>query len=290
VFLARVIVVSGFIPQDSGKTWFTLGLTGALRDLGSSFAVYKPVAAHNLWFSPRTLVKSFELRVLVGNDVLAYYERGVVSNIAKSNPVALALAPRSLYSSSSVAEYLESYEDFTKTLVLARITDCAESTTRHLVIRENLEKTPPRMRSVVEELAKTLSSAESTANEVLDYLRSEELTENLEKCLEEISRGVDVVVVESFNDAVVPYTSLLSRVDGLIIVAPGHVLLYTSREAIRSHVSESIRLLGDEGYRSRYLVERAKPARVFNTPLQVEPSTSEVHYEVAKTTVSSSTT
>ena len=278
----RIVVISGLLPHDSGKTWFTLGLLEALRHLGLNATVYKPVAAHNLWFSPRTLVKSIEFKLLVGNDVLAYYERGVIRDIAKSNPVALGLAPRDLFATSSLDEYLESFEEFTKMLVITRFTDCASGIVRHFVISENLEKTPLLVRSRIEELAEVLSSVKSTVREVLNYLRSEELTVNLEKCLEELSSNMDIVVVESFNDAVVPFTSLLDKLSTLIVVTPGYVLLYTERELVKNTVIKSISALGDEGYRAKYLVEGLKPTRVLSSELQVEPSASRVHVETAR--------
>jgi predicted P-loop ATPase/GTPase len=280
--LTRILVVSGLIPIDSGKTWFTLGLADALRSVGFSVGVYKPVAAHNLWFNPRTLYRSSALGVLAGNDILAYYDREVVSDIARANPIALALAPRDLLTTSSVDEYLESFENLSKILVLARITQCSSGSVEHLVIRENLEKTPPILRRRIEELARDLGCRDSSVSEVLGYLRSNESTRNLEECLNILARSVDVVVVESFNDAVVPFSSLLEELSYLIIVTPGYALLYTDRDLVKEAVNKVTRDLGDEGYRAKYLVERVKPSRVLYTEILVEPTTSSVHLELAR--------
>jgi len=280
VFL--IIGVSGLIPYDAGKTWFILGLVEALRRLGLRVAVYKPVAAHNLWFSPRTVVKSIELKLLVGNDILAYYERGVVGEITKSNPVALGLVPRDLLATSSLDEYLESFEDLLKVLVLARFTECSSGVIKHLVIQENLEKTPPLVRSSIEDLARTLNSIESSIEEVLNYLRSETLTRNLNVCLEELSSSVDLTIVESFNDAVIPYTSLLDKLNTLIVVTPGRILLYSESDQLKRTISNNFATLGEEGYRARYLVKQVKPTRVFSSRLQLEPGVTETHLELAR--------
>jgi len=280
--LVLVIGVSGLIPHDAGKTWFTLGLIEALKYFNLNTAIYKPVAAHNLWFSPRTLVKSIELKLLVGNDILAYYERGVVKHIAKSNPVALGLAPQDPFTTSSLDEYLESFEDILKMLVLVRFTECSSGVIRHLVIRENLEKTPPLIKNSIENLARILNSIESNVEEVANYLRSETLTKNLDMCLEELSSNVDLILIESFNDAVVPYTSLLDKLNILIVVTPGRVLLYTESDKLKSAITKSFTSLGEEGYRTRYLVKQVKPIRVFSTELQIEPGVTETHLELGR--------
>jgi len=280
--LTRILVISGLIPHDAGKTWFTLGLVEAMWRFGLNIAIYKPVAAHNLWFSPRTLVKSAELKLLVGNDILAYYERGVLRDVTRSNPVALGLAPRDPFTTSSLDEYLESFEDPLKMLVLARFTECSSRVIKHLVVRENLEKTPPLVRSSIEDLARTLNSIESSIEEVLDYLRSEILTRNLNLCLEELSSSVDLIIVESFNDAVIPYTSLLDKLNTLIIVTPGRVLLYSESDQLKRTISNNFATLGEEGYRARYLVKQVKPTRVFSSRLQIEPGVTETHLELAR--------
>jgi len=280
--LTQILVVSGLIPIDSGKTWFTLGFVEVLRSLGLSVAVYKPVAAHNLWFSPRTIFRSSALGVLVGNDILAYYDRGVVSDVARANPLALALAPRDLLATSSVDEYLESFEDLSKILVLTRITECSSGLVKHFVIRENLEKTPPLVRSKIEELARDLGCSSSSTSELLKYLRSEESNRNLEECLNSLSRGVDVIIVESFNDAVVPFSSLIDKLSSLIIVTPGYTLLYTDRDLVKEAVNKATRELGEEGYRAKYLVEQVKPSKVLYTEILAEPTTSKAHLELAR--------
>jgi predicted P-loop ATPase/GTPase len=279
-FLVLVVGISGLIPHDAGKTWFTIGLVEALRRFGLNIAVYKPVAAHNLWFSPRTLVKSIELKLLVGNDILAYYERGVVRDIAKSNPVALGLAPRDL--TSSLDEYLESFEDTLKMLVILRFTECSSGVIKHFVIRENLENTPPLVKSSIENLAKTLSSSESSIEEVVNYLRSEDLTRNLNICLNELSNNVDLVLVESFNDAVIPYTNLLDKLNMLIVVTPGRVLFYNESDKLKNAITNTSTSLGEEGYRARYLVKQVKPTRIFSIELQIEPGVTETHLELAR--------
>jgi predicted P-loop ATPase/GTPase len=279
-FLVLVVGISGLIPHDAGKTWFTIGLVEALRRFGLNIAVYKPVAAHNLWFSPRTLVKSIELKLLVGNDILAYYERGVVRDIAKSNPVALGLAPRDL--TSSLDEYLESFEDTLKMLVILRFTECSSGVVKHFVFRENLENTPPLVKSSIENLAKTLSSSESSIEELVNYLRSEDLTRNLNICLNELSNNVDLVLVESFNDAVVPYTNLLDKLNMLIVVTPGRVLFYDESDKLKNAITNTSTSLGEEGYRARYLVKQVKPTRIFSIELQIEPGVTETHLELAR--------
>ena len=280
--LTRILVISGLIPHDAGKTWFTLGLVEAMWRFGLNIAIYKPVAAHNLWFSPRTLVKSAELKLLVGNDILAYYERGVLRDVTRSNPVALGLAPRDPFTTSSLDEYLESFEDPLKMLVLARFTECSSRVIKHLVVRENLEKTPPLVRSSIEDLARTLNSIESSIEEVLDYLRSEILTRNLNLCLEELSSSVDLIIVESFNDAVIPYTSLLDKLNTLILVTPGRILLYSESDQLKSTISNNLTNLGEEGCRASYLVKQVKPTRVFSSRLQLEPGVTETHLELAR--------
>lgn len=285
--MVKLILVSGLVPFDSGKTWFTLGSALYARNLGFTVRVFKPVAGHNVWYSPRAVKKTLELRALVGNDVGLYYEKGLVENPVLGNPIALATAPPDPY---LYGEDIESYErDFENTYaitMLSRITDCVNEVTVHYFYPENLGKAPLGARRALHKLMSALRAEKSAISELLSYMLSRRAEDNLSVCLDKIKRNADVVFIESFNDAVSPYISLIREVDVVAIVAPGKVLVYKDVDEFRELVSYNVKQLGWEGYRSKYVVKRLKPRAVFDTELISKPKTSSVHKRFVESVLS----
>jgi predicted P-loop ATPase/GTPase len=231
--MAAVILVAGLVPFDSGKTWFALGAALAARERGLRVGVFKPVAAHNLWYSPRAVRKSLELKLLVGNDVLLYREKGLVEDIGVSNPVAVATAPPDPSAYASVGDYMRDFEDVGRIAVLSRVYAFDERAHSHYVHAENLRKMGARVRRLVEKMGGALGAAPRSFAGLSAYLTSNEVAANLDKCLRELERGRDLVFVESFNDAVAPYGALLESVDAAVIVAPGKAYVYRDARKLR---------------------------------------------------------
>jgi len=283
--MTRYILIAGLIPYDSGKTWFTLGASLYVRNMGFKVGVLKPVAAHNAWYSPRTLRKSIELGLLVGNDALLYYSYGLMPKPSIGNPIALLMTPPDPLKYSDLGEYFKDVESAYSSTVLSRITSCKANTVKHYHYPSNIEKLSPELTRVISRVGKILKSEESSIRSLLEYLSSPLVEEELDKCLDEASRNVEIVFVESFNDAITPYRGLLSRVHGLGIVAPSRVYVYRDIKAVEKALDEASSRLGWEGFKARYIVEKVKPTTTIETSLKAKPHVKREHELFAKQVV-----
>jgi predicted P-loop ATPase/GTPase len=277
--MAAVILVAGLVPFDSGKTWFALGAALAARERGLRVGVFKPVAAHNLWYSPRAVRKSLELKLLVGNDVLLYHEKGLVEDIGVSNPVAVATAPPDPSAYASVGDYMRDFEDVGRIAVLSRVYAFDERAHSHYVHAENLRKMGARVRRLVEKMGGALGAAPRSFAGLSAYLTSNEVAANLDKCLRELERGRDLVFVESFNDAVAPYGALLESVDAAVIVAPGKAYVYLDARKLREVSRKAFERWGWAGFRTSYVFDSLKPDFSVETGFAAKPSARKPHRE-----------
>ena len=268
------VLVTGLLQHESGKTWFTTSLIKTLRSRGVRAAVYKPVAAHSLWYQRLSLGLTKKLRVLVGEDVSTYIVYlGMTQNIAELNPVALAIA---LPKMENLIDYLSSLEDQFKTVVLARISNCETGIHRHYLIRTNLEHVHRSLRSLTEALAHELKAEEIELDRLVEMLTSNEISNYLSKCLEALCSRSDVVVVESFNDAIEPFRGALDLVDRVIIVAPGYALVVEDIDELRRGLKEAIAKYGVDGVRIEKVIEVAKPKlKVYELSFRLRPSDSD---------------
>lgn len=284
VLIRVIILVAGLIPYDSGKTWFTVASAIFAKKQGLNVSVFKPVAGHNLWYSPRTLKKSFEYGLLVGNDVLLYKENELVQDLAIANPVAVAnIPPDPHYYGRNVENYMRDLEEMMFTTIVSRITSCENGIISHYYYPENLAKTTPRVRRVLEKLLDVLKAKKQTIVELTNYMASPKVEENLDKCLDMVTRGTDVIFVESFNDALVPYTGLLKKVNYIVVVAPTRVFLYRDIGEIREIMEENINKLGWEGFRTRYFVDKLTPRGLLETGFVSKPQPRLIHKLFVKT-------
>ena len=263
---SNVVLVSGLLVHDSGKTWFTYSLLRAANRLGLKVSVYKPVAGHNAWFHYRTVVKSLELRALVGNDVLTYHSILPHEPIEKINPVDLLLAPPSIlpYLPKEIEEYLSDLESQFRQVVVARISNCFTGEHHHIYVPENLKRLPPLLRSAIERLIIELNADSIGVHSLVAHIQSRDVERLLESCLEELKMDSDLVIVESFNDAIIPFFSLLKHLELLIVVSPGHILVYDSIDKIVDIVKAEISLHGVEGYRAFHIIKHLQPREVID--------------------------
>ncbi|MCD6324596.1 MAG: ATPase, partial [Desulfurococcales archaeon] len=119
--MGRVVVVSGLLPYDSGKTYVTTSLAKALRTAGFKVSVFKPVAAHSAWFQHEAFEESVALGVLVGEDVLNYLREGLIDDVDKQNPIDILTAPPSMQAFPTLATYLAAIESGVRQAVIARV-------------------------------------------------------------------------------------------------------------------------------------------------------------------------
>ena len=271
-------MISGLIPYDSGKTWFTLSSALYARSLGLKVKVFKPVAGHNLWYSPRTIKWSANVGLLLGNDATMYYESRLMNDPAIGNPVAIATTPPDpLFYGKNIDVYMADIESIYASTVVSRITDCDSKVTKHYYYPENFEKTPPLTRKAIKKLISVLRAEKSSVSELIKYLESIDSERNISMCLNLLQRDEDLVFVESFNDAISPCLSLLNNLDAIVIVAPGRALIYWDVNAVRDIVVEQVKRHGWEGFRARHVVANVAAQLTLSTGLAARPRPRSAH-------------
>lgn|GEM_PF-206733 len=280
--MVKVLLVSGLLTHDSGKTWFSVGLAKYLVRSGFRVSMYKPVAAHNAWTQYFTIVKSRELKLLVGSDVLTYLNSELVdvNDLPIVNPVDLLLAPPDIINylrrgREYVYEYLNDLTNQFIQVVIARVTSCITKTYEHLRIDSNLSNVVSSLREDLIELSRCLRARSVDIKELINLLSSQAIESNLSNCLKILSDSKDVVVVESFNDAITPYTSLLDAVDLIALVSYGRVLLINDVGSVKELISKGFVDRGYEILRSSNILKELKPSFTF----EIKPSLNIKRYD-----------
>ena len=252
------VLVDGLLRFDSGKTWFGVGLGLCLRRLGFSVGVFKPVAGNSVWGQLWSFRESLRRGFLVGGDVLTY-ERFLGVDPLLVNPVDMLLAPLDPAGPGFFAG-VGSLED---QVVVARVP--VGGGFEHWWFPGNVSRVPPVVRRDVMALVGRCGAVPGSVEGLLDYVGG--LGGVFEEFRARVSEGCDFVIVESFNDALVPYEEVVDVVDFLVVVGPGRVFVF---DGDRLRLIASV--VGVSGARVggvwRHL---GRPMAVFELPLVEDP-------------------
>jgi len=222
--MGKVLVIAGLLPQDSGKTYFTISLAKGLRSRGYKVEVMKPVAAHSAWFQHESLTESVALGVLIGEDILNYMREGLIKNVDMQNPVDILTAPPDLINVPTLSTYLSITSSSISQAVLARISLMRRN---YFIVKDNLYRTSRLLKSQLMSAVKSFGSyREVSSGWLLNRLTSREIGSYILDLAKSLSDRSDYLLVESFNDALIPSFSLAKAVDSIAVVAPGRALVY----------------------------------------------------------------
>ncbi|MCS7108625.1 MAG: hypothetical protein RMH77_01975 [Sulfolobales archaeon] len=273
----KIILVNGLFVHDSGKTWFSTALTKYLISQGYRASIYKPVAGHSAWTQYTTVVRSKMLKLLVGSDVLTYLDLGIINReeIPITNPVDLLMSPVDVakyLNNGAFGRYLIDAFDQFKQMVLARITSCEGSGVNHFIIKSNLNHVAKSLMNDLLELSNVVGAREIELDNLVKMLKQPWIDDNLNLCLKRRCEGKDVILVESFNDAFIPYISLLEHLNGVISIGHGYTILFDDLPRIRKLVKEVISDLGEEGLKSSNIVDKLNPSSIIEIPPRVSVS------------------
>ncbi|ADM28584.1 conserved hypothetical protein [Ignisphaera aggregans DSM 17230] len=266
------ILISGLLVYDSGKTWLAISLAKRLKGYGHRVGIYKPIAGHNAWTQYKTVVISKKLGILVGEDVFNYISiLGMGKEIIPfMNPIDILLAPPEVASyirDLKIEEYLMDLEDQYKQMILGRISSCLSGESIHYLFWENLDRITLSLRSKIIELSQTLNAKRLDLYSFINRITDTSIEKDLNICLDTIAKNSDIVIIESFNDAITPYASLLENVDGIVIASPGAVMIYRDVNKIYSLFRKVFEKYGSRGYKSMYIVNELQPDNV----ISIEP-------------------
>ncbi len=228
----RVLIV-GLLRYDSGKTSFALELIEAMRELGVSPAVFKPIGAHNAWWQRDTIEYSVELGLLVGHDAYLLAEAaGMLDAIETVSPIDILTAPIDPSRMVSLRSYLDAMSGLADTAVMARFSVPGEGAT-HLLIRDNYSRAILDSQIQVDRIAEAIRKkggrvAEATRSFLLRLLYTPALYEEaIASAYTRLSERSPVIIIESFSNAAYPSPTALAGEGYVAAVAPGKITVYS---------------------------------------------------------------
>jgi len=279
--MAVVIMVTGLLPYDSGKTFVGRSLLRYFRSLGYHTIAFKPIAAHSAWFQYETVEKSIKLGVLVGHDAFLYWRdmEGKV-RIEEINPVDILTTPIDFETSlANVRLYLSMLESFVSQACMMRIS-CPKNTetyvTEHYVNVEQLEKTIPTLQLKLMDLAEKLKPQPKliSRSEMVKLMSNPEPIVCADKQLMKLLKKYEVVIIESFNNAATPTPFSAKIASKVLVVTPGKALIYDGRKYLRTLeiLEQTIRNQITYTTTTQQIVELTKPINYVKIHSQQEPS------------------
>jgi len=255
------ILVTGLLPHDSGKTTFTLMLSRALRDEGLKVTVMKPIAAHSAWYQPGSLAESLKLGVLVGGDVVKYLKEGLISNPDIQNPVDILTAPPDPTAFPSASAYLNVVESLQNQVVMARLSIHGRT---YYVVPEVIDRLPRTLKTSLKPLLSMMRpSTKVSSRWLITRLMSPEVGTYVLAAAMALRDSADVLIVESFNNALTPVAGLENMVNAVIVVAPGKAMVFNGSK-LRAYLSGTPRYSWEV---TSNFVNIARPDDVLDVPL-----------------------
>ncbi|MDK6029170.1 hypothetical protein QPL79_07320 [Ignisphaera sp. 4213-co] len=276
---AVIVLVSGLLTYDSGKTWFVIGLAKRLMEKGYSIGLFKPVAGHNLWSQYKSFLYSIDAGVLVGEDVMKYITILKLNEKPQIiNPVDILMAPPDPVKyilNRALPNYLEDLDSQFKQIVLARYSECSSEKSKHYIFKSNITNLSPYLRNLIERFSVNVNAEDVSIESFIGLLKSSSVEENLDQCLSRVSSGKDVVIVESFNDAATPYIKLLDKINKILVIMPTAVAIYNDVAKAKGVIMESVKKLGETGLKTYNLLSYLPPDSI----MYLRPRLSEVEYD-----------
>ncbi len=279
--MAVVIMVTGILPYDSGKTFVGRSLLRYFRSLGYNAIAFKPIAAHSAWFQYETVEKSVKLGILVGHDAFLYWKdmEGKVG-IEEINPVDILTTPIDFETTlANVRLYLSMLESFVSQACVMRIS-CPKTTeayvTEHYVNVELLEKTIPTLQLKLMDLAEKLKPQPKliSQSEMEKLMSNPEPIICADKQLMKLLKKYEVVIIESFNNAATPTPLSVKVANKVLVVTPGKALIYDGGKYLRTLeiLEQTIRNQITYTTTTQQIVELTKPINYVKIHPQQEPS------------------
>ncbi|HEU97744.1 MAG: hypothetical protein ACP5I2_01895 [Fervidicoccaceae archaeon] len=257
-----VVLISGLLPYDSGKTSLALSMMRKGKESGIKLSPFKPVSAHSIFTQLHSFEESEKRGYLIGNDALEYEKEAGLKRERTlfANPVDLLLSPLdppTKTSEEALGDYMEGMENQLLMAALMRFTSCVKGETHHYLFEENMKRFPKNFRKRIESFAESVRAEKIELRDALNFLGSRRADEELDSCLEIAIENGDGVIAESFSDSLYPYSGIIRKVSSLVIVAPGKAYVYLNAENVRRAVLSPA--LSSKAPRSIYFLSHLKP-------------------------------
>ncbi|MFQ5833817.1 MAG: hypothetical protein ACE5H4_14005 [Candidatus Thorarchaeota archaeon] len=227
--MARRVLLVGMNTFDSGKTTYAKLAAESVSESGSSVEYFKPLSAHNYWYSYSHTQSCLKREMLFSYDVATV--RGVIGSKVHeyvSNPVHRMYAP-------TISE--RPFSGVVSTLGLAGW-DSVISMQRFSTPDESgVVSTTLVAEALIEEGGLILTSEEadrlmrgtkkmgvSSFEEIREF-ENAHYEEYVSDAFSAVENVADLVIIESFNDTVWTWEGL-DHVDIALVIGPGQVFQY----------------------------------------------------------------
>ncbi len=220
-----MILVTGVLPYDSGKTTFAASLIEEAVERGIDVGVSKPFSSFNGWYHYRCLVRSSEVGMLIGEDIQKLHEKARSKDpIDVESPVVSLLLPPD---PEKVGWNSNAYTSmgFYNLISVVRVTDLRS--TNHYCVYSNIVKAVPSLRKRVEEFLGKVRIRNVSVENIERILLDSRM--KADKCVRYLNSKHEMLVVESYSNAAVPTAATLEA-DGVFAVAPGKAAFFSGRD------------------------------------------------------------
>ncbi len=263
-----MILITGLLPYESGKTSFALELISALKEIGIKVTPFKPIGSHNAWYQYKTLINSIKHGILIGEDAYKLAKiTGKLNEIELISPLDILIAPPEpiKYIETDTISYLmDLYTNTFKQSVIMRETKLINDNceTKHYIIKENYENTVQPLKRKLDKLVNKLENAKLINYDTfISKISNLKTYQNIGKILQFLYMRDNYIIIESFNNAALPILEALKS-NYVFIVMPGRILLYKGRKYERT-----LKIIGNYEnpltIETRTIASLCKPDKIF---------------------------
>lgn len=233
-----MVFVFGFFPYSSGKTVVSAGLARGFLNRGLRVGVFKPRSGHNMWYQYDAFLKCKSEGRLFCEDIIKLSEASKCSlSYEILNPVDALMAPLNLetFFRLDLIDWMYTCEEEVFHHLLAeRYTMVKDGNiTNTLLLNESNLK-----RKLILQDESYIDSLSNSMDKIIPIHNVDEwnsyykklASKSIYSCYSTLKVNYDILVIEGYNDAVVPELRIVREADIIIGVSPGVAVLYEVNE------------------------------------------------------------
>ncbi|BCU67681.1 hypothetical protein HS7_11180 [Sulfolobales archaeon HS-7] len=212
------VLITGLLPQDSGKTTMGINLIRAFKEVGIRMFPYKPVAGFNGWYSYEYLIRGVNMGIIAGGDAFKYYDE-TGEDIRKINPFTLLTLPLDLEKADFRNVFFENKEGIVHALLRAESCTNAEG----YYLAKEYQFSSEGLISIINGFLARRGFNLISENQIITMI--DDSVNSTNNCTPQD----DNIIIESYNDAAAPNWESL-KVDFTLAVSPGKSFLISGEE------------------------------------------------------------
>ncbi|MCS7374125.1 MAG: hypothetical protein NDF56_04005 [archaeon GB-1845-036] len=230
--------IFGFIPYSSGKTVISTALARGLLNHGMQVGVFKPRSGHNMWYQYDAFLNcKFENRLFCEDIIKLKAASKCNLPYEILNPIDALISPLNLevFFKLDLIDWMYMVEgNIFHHLLAERYTELKDGKIVNMLLvnESNLkEKLVLQDRVYMDSLKNSVDKIILVRNvdEWNAYYRKL-APQCIYSCYSKLKDEYEILVVEGYNDALIPSIELLNDVDVVIGVSPGVAVLYEGNE------------------------------------------------------------